>query len=123
MHRHTLPLLGALLALPSCQKSSPSAVEAPMRKAALPPTLVPSAAVAVPHDAGVVSAVPVPVLGLAHLDTGPVNHLARARTLRDEGDAVASLAEARRQLADVAEDDEALEMVARGAQSLGQNTL
>jgi tetratricopeptide (TPR) repeat protein len=126
MHRSTLMLLGALVALSGCQKSSPSAVQTPEKKASLAAPLLPSAAaVAVPRDAGAVPAtvVPVPVLGLSHVDSGPVNHLARARGLRDEGDALASLAEARKALADSAEDDEALEMVARAAQSLGQNTL
>jgi tetratricopeptide (TPR) repeat protein len=122
MHRRTLTLLGALLSLSACQKSpspaAPASVPQPVPLQAL------SAAAAAP-DAGAVSvaALPSPVLGLAHLDPGPVNHLARARTLREEGDAVASLAETRRQLADDAEDDSALQMVATLAQSLGQNAL
>jgi tetratricopeptide (TPR) repeat protein len=125
MHRPTLALLGALLALSGCKQSPPSVLETALPKAApgVAPATAPSAGAT--RDAGARSAavVPSPVLGLAHLDSVAVDHLARARTLRDEGDTLESLAEARRQLADSAEDDEALEMVAKAAQSLGQNAL
>jgi tetratricopeptide (TPR) repeat protein len=120
MHRPTLAL-AALLALASCKKTSPPSAEvspAPaLAQASLPRLTLP--------DAGPVAkaAPPAPALGLAHTHAGPVNHLARARTLRDEGDATEALAEARRQLADVPEDDEALEAVARGARELGQREL
>lgn len=121
MHRNTLVLLGALLALEGCKKSPP-AVDAR-------PVVAPSGATSTPvrvpvlaasRDAGVAATV---ALGLPHADRGMVNHLARAGTLRDEGDILEALAEARRQLADSPEDDDALEVVARTAQSLGQNAL
>jgi tetratricopeptide (TPR) repeat protein len=125
MHRNRLAVLVAFLALAGCKKSPPALVEvrvpeAPLRTA----SVAPAGAV---HDAGVVAlqVVPValPVLGLAHVDKGAQDHLARARALKDEGDTLESLAEARRQLADSPEDDDALELVARAAQSLGQNAL
>ncbi len=125
MHRNTLAVLGALLALGGCKKSPPATLqakrpEAPRRAAAsAPPPEV--------HDAGVVAlqrpALTLPALGLPHTDTGTLNHLARARTLKDEGDSVESLAEARRQLQDSPEDEDALEMVARAAAALGQPAL
>jgi tetratricopeptide (TPR) repeat protein len=122
MHRSTLAL-AALLALASCKKTSPPAVVAP--PAALPQASLPRLA-APASDAGAERRTPAPaapVLGLAHAHAGPVNHLARARTLRDEGDTAEALAEARRQLADVPEDEDALEAVARGARELGQREL
>jgi tetratricopeptide (TPR) repeat protein len=125
MHRHTSAVLGALLALGGCKKSPPSTLEAkppevPLRAAAT----VPSPEV---HDAGVAALQPpalaLPALGLAQVDARPVDHLARARALKDEGDTLESLAEARRHLGDNPEDEDALDMVARAAQALGQNAL
>jgi tetratricopeptide (TPR) repeat protein len=125
MHRHTLAVLGALLALGGCKKSPPVTPEAktqevPLRAAAPAP-------VTDVHDAGSVAlqrpALILPVLGLPHVDTRPTDHLARARALKDEGDTLESLAEARRHLQDNPEDEDALEMVARAAQALGQNAL
>ena len=123
MQRTPLAVLGALLALGGCKQSPPPAVEAKARLAPVPPVAVASAPVV--HDAG---AAPVkvqaqPVLGFAHTDVRPVDHLARARTLRDEGDTLESLAEARRQLADRPEDEDALELVAHGGAALGQTAL
>jgi tetratricopeptide (TPR) repeat protein len=124
MHRNTLTLLGALLALSACQKSPPPAARATLPKTVLLQTPAPAAAPPAKTDAGSAVSLPaLPVLGLAHVDSGDVNHLARARTLREEGDVLAALAEARRQLADSAEDDSALFVVATLAQSLGQNAL
>ncbi len=125
MHRHTLAVLGALLALGGCKKSPPVTPEAKTQEVPL------RAAVPAPvtdvHDAGVVAlqrpAFTLPVLGLPHVDTRPTDHLARARALKDEGDTLESLAEARRHLQDNPEDDDALELVARAAQALGQNAL
>jgi tetratricopeptide (TPR) repeat protein len=119
MHRNTLAAFAALLALAGCKKSPPPPVEG------RPPVVSPSAtlapALAPAHDAGAV-AVKV-ALGLAHTDNGAQDHLARARALRDDGDTLESLAEARRQLANSQEDEDALEVVARTAQALGQNAL
>ncbi len=123
MHRPTLVLLGALCAL-GCQKSSfvaarpAPAAEVPRVALAAPATpQLPDAGRVVEAARRVVTA---PVLGLAHVDSVPTDHLARARALREEGDTVEALAEARRQLADSPEDEEALEWVGRAAQSLGQ---
>jgi tetratricopeptide (TPR) repeat protein len=125
MHRNTLAVLGALLALAGCKKSPPPAAEA--KAPELPLRAAPVAPVTALHDAGVVALqtapLALPVLGLSHVDRGAQDHLARARVLKDEGDTLESLAEARRQLQDSPEDDDALEMVARAAQSLGQNAL
>jgi tetratricopeptide (TPR) repeat protein len=123
MYRSTLALLGALVALGGCKKSPPpveaKAPEAPLRAASAAPVAV--------HDAGAVAlqrtAPLLPALGLVHVDHGTQDHLARARVLRDEGDSLESLAEARRQLFDSPEDDDALQMVGRVAQALGQNAL
>ncbi|MGO9066280.1 MAG: tetratricopeptide repeat protein [Myxococcaceae bacterium] len=127
MHRSTLALLGALWALAACQKPSPVApppppVEAAPRASLEAPALPPA------EDAG---AEPAPdsvaarvaakgVLGLAHVDSVDVYNLARAKALREEGDTLGALAEARRQLADSPLDEDALEMVGRAARSLGQ---
>ena len=124
MHRTPLTLLAAVLALAGCKKSPPPAAEAkPL--AALKTSLAPTPS-APALDAGVASAklAPAVVLGLAHADRGAQpQHLARARVLRDEGDSLESLAEARRQLADSPEDEDALEWVGRTAQSVGQTAL
>jgi tetratricopeptide (TPR) repeat protein len=123
MHRDTLLVLGAVLALSGCKKSPPTSdarpEAAPVRAAAPAPALTAS------RDAGAVAskvALP-PALGLPHLDKGTADHLGRARALRDEGDVLEALAEARRQLTDSPEDEDALEVVARTAASLGQNAL
>jgi tetratricopeptide (TPR) repeat protein len=123
MQRRTLAVLGAFLALGGCKKSPPPAVESPPSAAPVRTALAPSAPSV--HDAGagpLKPAAPV-VLGLVHTDRGQPNHLARARALRDEGDSLESLAEARRQLADSPLDEDALEVVARTAAALGQTAL
>lgn len=123
MQRTSLAVLGALLALAGCKQSPPQAIEAPPRLASAPPAAVASAPVV--HDAGAAPAnvQAEPVLGLAHTDVRTVDHLARARTLRDEGSTLEALAEARRQLADSPEDEDALELVARSGAALGQTAL
>ena len=124
MHRHTLAVLGATWALAGCQSSSappsPPAREAPRASLAAPvsPVVKDAGPLALPSPAP--AAVQV---GLAHVDVGTANHLARARALREEGDSREALLEARRQLADTPEDEEALEMVAKAAQELGQDAL
>ena len=126
MHRHTLSLLAALWALAGCQKSSPVGASPP------PAPLRPEASRALPApsvvaDAGPLAAdtraAPAVVLGLSHVDRSEVNHLAQARARREEGDTLGALNEARRQLADAPQDEEALEMVARAAQSLREPAL
>jgi tetratricopeptide (TPR) repeat protein len=121
MRRNSLAVLGALLALGGCKQSPPPAVETP----APAPPLRAAQPVTPARDAGAVGAKAalVPALGLPHTDRGAQDHLARARALRDDGDSLESLDEARRQLADSPDDEDALEVVARTAQSLGQNAL
>lgn len=121
MQRNSLAVLGALLALAGCKQSPPPAVQRP----APAPLPVAQATVTPVRDAGAVGSkvALVPALGLPHSDRGTQDHLARARALRDDGDSLESLAEARRQLADSPDDEDALEVVARTAQSLGQNAL
>jgi tetratricopeptide (TPR) repeat protein len=125
MHRNTLAVLGALLALGGCKKSPPETLQA--KPPQVPLRAASSAPVQQAHDAGSLvlqsPKVALPVLGLVHVDTGPTDHLARARELKDEGDTLEALAEARRQLQDSPEDDDALDMVARAAQALGQHAL
>jgi len=127
MHRPALAALCAALALVGCKKSTPPtpAAEAPPAPAAQRVAARPaSEPVTSALDAGQAPAAPVAVtLGLPHPHTGSVNHLARARTLLDSGDPLEALAEARRQLADTPDDEEALGLVARGAHGLGQRAL
>ena len=125
MHRPALAALCAALALGGCRKSNPppAGPTAPSAPGSAAASVAPAAPVAV-VDAGLPGAAATPLaLGLAHPHTGSVDHLGRARTLADSGDAVEALAEARRQLADTPEDEEALGMVARGARALGQRAL
>lgn len=124
MHRTPLAVLGAVLALAGCKKSPPLAEEAKPSAAPHRTSLAPTpSAPAVGAGLASAKAPPAPVLGLAHVDKGGQDHLARARALRDDGDTLESLAEARRQVADSPDDDDALELVARTAQSLGQTSL
>ncbi len=125
MHRHTFALLGALWALSACQKSSPLVPPPPSPAPEATRARPEAAALATAPDAGP-SATPLTavansvVLGLPHTDGVDVDHLARARARRAEGDTLGALAEARRQLTDSPKDEDALEMVGRAAQSLGQ---
>jgi tetratricopeptide (TPR) repeat protein len=118
MHCNTLAVLGAALALAGC-KESPAPVQTRANPPAAPGT--PAVAKAPPLDAG---QLPQPLaLALTDNDKGSVNHLARAKMLRQEGDAVEALAEARRALFNATEDEEVLALVARLAQALGQRAL
>lgn len=124
MHRPAFAALCAAMALVGCKKSSPPtpASEPPAApRVAAGPASEPVASVL---DAGQAPAGPVTVaLGLPHSHAGSVNHLTRARALLDSGDPVEALAEARRQLADTPDDEEALTLLARGARGLGQRAL
>jgi Flp pilus assembly protein TadD len=60
-------------------------------------------------------------LALPHEHLGRVNHLARARTLRELGDLAGALTESRRALYDVPEDTELLRTIARLGQLTGQS--
>lgn len=62
-------------------------------------------------------------LALPHEHLNRVNHLARARTLRELGDLAGALTESRRALHDAPEDTEALRTLARLAPLTGQTEL
>jgi tetratricopeptide (TPR) repeat protein len=115
-----VPLAAALVV--GCQKTPPPAPSPvpeppPARAAAVPaPAATPAAP---PRPTGA----PVDTLALPRSGPPGVNHLARAETLRDAGDAAGALVEARRALADDGEDTDALGLVARLARASGQVTL
>jgi tetratricopeptide (TPR) repeat protein len=62
-------------------------------------------------------------LALSHEHLSRVNHLARARTLRELGDLAGALTESRRALYDAPEDMESLRTIARLGQLTGQTEL
>jgi len=66
---------------------------------------------------------PFDTLALAHEHLSRVNHLARARTLRELGDLAGALTESRRALYDAPEDMESLRNIARLGQLTGQMEL
>jgi tetratricopeptide (TPR) repeat protein len=112
-----VPLAAALVV--GCQKSpapSPPLVEA--QRPAPAATPVPAPAV-VPNPTGA----PVDTLALPRSGPPGVDHLARAEKLRDDGDTAGALVEARRALADDAEDMDALSLIARLARASGQVTI
>jgi Tfp pilus assembly protein PilF len=65
----------------------------------------------------------VDTLALSHSDPPGVDHLARAERLRGEGDSSGALIEARKTLADDAEDTDALTLVAELGKASGQKSL
>ncbi|HUM09963.1 MAG TPA: tetratricopeptide repeat protein [Myxococcaceae bacterium] len=112
-----LPLAAALVA--GCQKSpAPSPPVAEVRQSVPAATPAP-APVAAPEPTGA----PVDTLALPRSGPPGVDHLARAETLREEGDTAGALVEARRALADDAEDEGALSLIARLARASRQVTL
>lgn len=66
---------------------------------------------------------PSSTLALSHEHLSRVNHLARARTLRELGDLAGALTESRRALYDAPEDMEPLRTIARLGQLTGQTDL
>jgi tetratricopeptide (TPR) repeat protein len=62
-------------------------------------------------------------IAIEHDHRGKVDHLAKAKELKNEGDVEGALAEARRQVGDVPGDEAALEQVARLALKTGQREL
>jgi tetratricopeptide (TPR) repeat protein len=66
---------------------------------------------------------PVDTLALSHTDPPGLDHLARAERLRGEGDSSGALLEARKALADDAEDADALTLVAELGKASGQKAL
>lgn len=63
---------------------------------------------------------PVDALSLAHEHLNRVNHMTRARTLRELGDLSGALTESRRALYDAPDDEETLNTIARLGQLTGQ---
>jgi tetratricopeptide (TPR) repeat protein len=121
MSKHLLavPLAAALVV--GCQKSP--APSPPVSRVEVPvPAATPAPAPAIvqtpkPTDA------PVDTLALPRSGQPGVDHLARAEKLRDEGDTAGALVEARRALADHAEDADALALIAHLARASRQLTL
>lgn len=76
-------------------------------------------------DAGVVEAKAPPPdpIGLQHAHAGRINHLQRARELKNLGDPQGAMTEARRAVFDAADDEEALQLVARLARQTGHPSL
>src|SRR5262249_19024172 len=66
---------------------------------------------------------PVDTLALSHTDPPGTDHLARAERMRSEGDSRGALIEARKALADDAEDTDALALVAELGKASGQKAL
>lgn len=114
-----VPLAAALVA--GCQKSptpSPPVPEAKVPVAAAPPAPAP-AVVHAPKPRGA----PVDTLALPRSGPPGLDHVARAETLRGDGDTAGALVEARRALADDGENVDALSLIARLARASGQATL
>ncbi|MBN1208633.1 MAG: tetratricopeptide repeat protein [Myxococcaceae bacterium] len=115
-----LPALAALALLGLLASRSPRPTSSDMPTAAAAASLSPPAHA---HPAGSPAAAPheepqppgalTAALPLAHEHLSPVNHLARARTLRELGDLSGALTECRRALHDAPEHEEALRAIAR----------
>jgi tetratricopeptide (TPR) repeat protein len=114
-----VPLAAALVA--GCQKSPPPSPPVAEVKVAAPPAHLasPPAIVQAPKPTGA----PVDTLALPRSGPAGVDHLARAETLRDDGDTAGALVEARRALADDGEDADALALIAHLARASGQVTI
>ena len=114
-----VPLAAVLVA--GCQKSS--APSPPVSEVHLPvPAATPAPAPAIvpaPKPTGA----PVDTLALPRSGPPGVDHVARAEKLRGDGDTVGALVEARRALADEAENVDALELISRLARASGQMTI
>ena len=111
-----VPLAAVLVV--GCQK--PPAAPPPAVEAHVPPPVAPAPALAVvPKPTGA----PVDTLALPRSGPPGVDHLARAEKLRDDGDTAGALTEARRALADDAEDVDALSLIARLGRASGQVTI
>ena len=129
MNKSTLAACVAALSLAAChepQSTAPVAARPLPTPAVLTPTL---AARPANVDAGnfaagerEVAPEPADAVGLAHEQPG-VDHLARARTLRDAGDLKGAVTEARRAVYSSPADDEALTATARLASMAGQHRL
>lgn len=108
----------AALLVTACEKTP---VEAPRPSVVQQPVAAP--ALAKPAVAPKPPEPPVDTLALSHTDPPGVDHLARAERMRGEGDSGGALIEARKALADDAEDSEALTLVAELGKASGQKSL
>ena len=114
-----VPLAAVLVA--GCQKSPAPAPSPPAAEVHVPvPAATPAPAVVSPAKP---TGAPVDTLALPRSGPPGVDHLARAEKLRDDGDTAGALVEARRALADDAQDGDALSLIARLARASGQVTL
>lgn len=116
MHsRRILTACLAALLLGACSEKPSTPAPRPVAPAPRAPiTSVPDASTAVlaTPDAGAEVAQVDPI-ALEHAHRNGVDHLARADRLREEGDIMGALAEARRAVADAPEDPDALQQVAK----------
>jgi len=88
--------------------------------AAAPSVLAPTAVPVSPAPAAAEQATPVEGLSLEHEHLSRIDHLARARTLRELGDLSGALTECRRALFDTPDDEATLRTIARLGQLSGQ---
>jgi Flp pilus assembly protein TadD len=87
------------------------------------PVHPPGSLAAVPSEEAAPPEGPANALALSHEHLSRVNHLARARTLRELGDLAGALTESRRALYDAPENTEPLYTIARLGQLTGQTEL
>jgi tetratricopeptide (TPR) repeat protein len=108
----------AALLVTACENTPVEAPRSPPAapKPAVTPTVMPPVAPKPPEP-------PADTLALSHSDPPGVDHLARAERLRGEGDSSGALIEARKALADDAEDTDALTLVAELGRASGQKSL
>ncbi len=121
MSKHFLAVPLAAVLVAGCQKSptpSPPVSEARLPVPAATPAPAP-AVVSAPKPTGK----PVDTLALPRSGPPGVDHVARAEKLREDGDAVGALVEARRALTDDGENADALELISRLARASGQVTM
>lgn len=96
---------------------------APAPPSATVPGQVPSPDPTVALDGGAGTEEPFDVLALEHTHRDGVDHLRRARTLRDEGDLAGAMAEVRRAVADDPQDTQALLQLAKLAGVVGDTSM
>jgi len=109
-----LTCCAAALALCACQDPPPASPARPSVAAPRAPLGAPAPLALAPDaGAGEEAAPEVDPLALEHSHVGDVDHLGRADRLREEGDVMGALAEARRAVADDPEDEDALAEAAR----------
>lgn len=123
MSKQLIGAVVAALVLAACDEAKPAqrVVAARAEAKVAPRPLEVEAQDAGPAAPRAVAAAEAPADGLALAHDAPaVDHLARAKQLKGEGDAKGALTEARRALFSGPADEEALELAARLARQLGQ---